>query len=83
MKIVAFSKSGTPGVLVFVNKKGEEDAVLINPGTSITISSVLSVVRHDPHISYSVVEDEGENEGTQVFVKRKKETSNTKSGESS
>jgi hypothetical protein len=76
MKIVAFSKNGAPGILVFVNTKGEEDAVLVNPGTPLNLSSVRSVVRHDPHIAYSVVENESEAEGTQVFVKRKKETSN-------
>jgi hypothetical protein len=76
MKIVAFSKNGAPGILVFVNTKGEEDAVLVNPGTPLNLSSVRSVVRHDPHIAYSVVENEGEAEGTQVFVKRRKEASN-------
>jgi hypothetical protein len=76
MKIVAFSKNGAPGVLVFVNKKGEEDAVLVSPGTPLTLSSVRNVVRHDPHIAYSVVENESEAEGTQVFVKRRKEASN-------
>jgi hypothetical protein len=83
MKIVAFSKNGAPGVLVFVNKNGEEDAVLVSPGTPLTLSSVRSVVRHDPHITYSVVENESEAEGTQVFVKRKKEASNSSPGESS
>jgi len=57
--------------------------VLVSPGAPLTLSSVRSVVRHDPHIAYSVVENESEAEGTQVFVKRKKETSNPSPGESS
>jgi len=79
MKILAYSKNSAPGVLVFVDKSGEEDSVLVNPGTPVSLS-VRSVVRHDPHITYTVVGDESENEGTQVIVRRKREPSNTPQG---
>lgn len=76
MKIVAYSKNGAPGVLVFVDKNGEEDAVLVSPGTPLTLSSVRSVVRHDPHIFYTVVEGDTEAEGTQVLVRRRRDSNN-------
>jgi hypothetical protein len=75
MKIVAFSKNRAPGILVFVDNEGKEDAVLVSPGTPVTLESVRKVVRHDPHIAYSVMESDEDVEGHHTLVKRKKEPS--------
>lgn len=78
MKVIVYTSGGYPGVFEYVDPSGNEDAILVSPGSTYRLE-IREVIRHEEHVIWQVV-DAGSSAPGGVVIKKKR-TSSEQTGE--